>query len=162
MHGNYTGRPVFALPNRVFQIVYAAQRGFHPPENVTLAGSMFRRAKGGIPSWQAQCLLAGGPATLIEEAPGPFHPSLTFRPSDCAVVVAHDNDDEGGYYGAHGWHGMHGCVAKARQSCVRLPDEMPSRGGFILPEIIVLAESMFHRRCHDRLRCYSVLGFLQR
>ena len=40
-----------------------------------------------------------------------------------------------------------------------LPDEMSPRGGFILPENLVLAGSRFRRWCHYRRRCHSVLGF---
>ena len=36
--------------------------------------------------------------------------------------------------------------------------EMPPRGGFILPENLVLAGPRFRRRCHYRGRCPSVLG----
>ena len=42
-----------------------------------------------------------------------------------------------------------------------LPDEMPPRDGFILPEILVLAGLSFRRRCHYSRRCHHVLGFLK-
>jgi len=42
-----------------------------------------------------------------------------------------------------------------------LPDEMPPRGGFILPENLVLAGLRFRRRCHYCRRCHCVLEFLQ-
>ena len=37
-----------------------------------------------------------------------------------------------------------------------------ARGGFVLPEPLVLTGLRFRRRCHLHRRCHSKIGFLQR
>ena len=41
-----------------------------------------------------------------------------------------------------------------------LPDEMPPRGGLLLPETLVLDDVRFRRRCHYSRRWHAVLEFL--